>query len=153
MRCLDKRFGTWVDFVAANVVVDSALTTLLAAAVDSPFEPLRQRGRKIVQEEAAHWVHGTGWLRRMAREGGKPDLEQALAGVWDDAFTWFGQHDDPTLASLAHAGLVAEGPDALRKRLKARLAPVLESAELGADLLERRLPLDRWDPTARRLSS
>src|SRR5947209_18523574 len=59
VACLDQRFGGWVDFIAANVVVDSAFTTLLAAAGDSPYEPLRQRARKIVQEEAAHWVHGT----------------------------------------------------------------------------------------------
>jgi phenylacetate-CoA oxygenase PaaI subunit len=148
MRCLDQRFGGWVDFVAVNVVVDSALTTLLASATDSAYEPLRQRARKIVQEEAAHWVHGAGWLRRLARES-RP-LEAAFGAVWDDAFTWFGQPDDPTLAPLVAAGLLAEGPDVLRARLEARLAPALESAGL-ARLLERRLPWDGWDPQARRL--
>lgn len=150
MRCLDERFGGWVDFVAANVVVDTALTTLLASATESAYEPLRQRARKIVQEEAAHWVHGNGWLRRLAREGGQAGLERALGHVWDDALTWFGQPDDPTLAPLVSAGLLAEGPDALRARLTAKLSPVLDQAGLGS-LVQRSLPWDRWDPVARRL--
>jgi len=150
MRCLDQRFGGWVDFVATNVVVDSALSTLLASATESAYEPLRQRARKIVQEEAAHWVHGNGWLRRLAREGGEPDLQRALTDVWDDAFTWFGQADDPTLAPLVSAGLLAEGPNALRGRLTARLSPVLDQAGLSS-LVQRPLPWERWDPTARRL--
>jgi phenylacetate-CoA oxygenase PaaI subunit len=133
MRCLDERFGGWIDFVAANVVVDTAMTTLLASAVDSPYEPLRQRARKIVQEEATHWVHGAGWLRRLADR-----MDAPLAAVWDDAFTWFGQPDDPALGPLVAGGLLAEGPDALRARLKTRLAPLLEAASLTS-LLERPL--------------
>ena len=147
VACLDRRFGAWADFVAANVLVDTALTTLFAAGVDSPYEPLRQRARKIVQEEAAHWVHGSGWLRRLA---GSPRIETAFASMWDDALTWFGRADDPTLAPLAAAGLLAEGPDDLRHRLRSRLQPLLEETGL-AGLLDRPLPWRRWDPAARRL--
>jgi phenylacetate-CoA oxygenase PaaI subunit len=150
MRCLDQRFDGWVDFVAANVVVDTAVTTLLASATESAYEPLRQRARKIVHEESAHWIHGSGWLRRLAREGSRSGLERALGDVWDDAFTWFGQSDDPTLAPLVSAGVLAEGPDALRERLTARLTPALDQAGLSW-LIQRPLPWDRWDPTARRL--
>src|ERR671939_1291416 len=32
MACLDRQFGAWADFIAANVLVDTALTTLLGAA-------------------------------------------------------------------------------------------------------------------------
>src|SRR6266851_2761581 len=85
MRCLDQRFSTWSDFLAANLVVDTALTVLVSAATESAYEPLRQRARKIVQEEAGHWVHGAGWLRRSPA-----GLSRSLAGMWDDAFTWFG---------------------------------------------------------------
>jgi 1,2-phenylacetyl-CoA epoxidase catalytic subunit len=150
MRCLDQRFGGWLDFVATNVVVDTALTTLLASATESGYEPLRQRARKIVQEEAAHWVHGAGWLRRLARDGGQSGLERALGEVWDHAFTWFGPPDDPSLAPLVSAGLLAEGPDALRARLTARLSPALDQAGLSS-LVQRPLPWNRWDPAARRL--
>lgn len=149
MRCLDARFGTWSDFVAANLVVDSTMTTLLAAAVDASYEPLRQRARKIQQEEAAHWVHAAGWLRRTSAN--RAELGAALANVWDDAFTWFGQADDVVIAPLSAAGLLAADPDGLRKKLSARLEPVLDEIGVGEPLLARQLPWDRWDRTARRL--
>jgi 1,2-phenylacetyl-CoA epoxidase catalytic subunit len=147
MACLDARFATWADFVAANLVVDQALTTLLGAAVESPYEPLRQRARKIVQEEAAHAVHAQGWLRH-------PGLGPAVARVWDHAFAWFGAHDDPVLGPLAAAGLLAQGPDQLRATLRTRLEPALRQLpDLGAALLAREVPLvpSRWDAAARRL--
>src|SRR5919202_3839932 len=56
MACLDAPFASWSDFIAANLIVDTALTTLLASAVDSSYEHLRQRARKILAEEGAHWV-------------------------------------------------------------------------------------------------
>jgi 1,2-phenylacetyl-CoA epoxidase catalytic subunit len=149
LACLDRSFATWSNFLAANVLVDSALTTLLSAAVDSPYEPLRQRARKIQQEEVGHWVHGAGWLRR-PRES-HAALADALGLMWDDAFTWFGQPDDPVLAPLAKAGLIADSPDALRRNLRARLEPVLDQANIGEPLFARQLPWTRWDPVARRL--
>jgi phenylacetate-CoA oxygenase PaaI subunit len=148
VRSLDLPFGGWVDFVAANLVLDSALTTLLSSAVDSGYEPLRQRARKIQQEEAAHWVHAVGWLRRL---GTTAAMRTALERVWDDAFSWFGRSDDPTLGPLAEAGLLYEGPDSLRRALGVRLAPVLDEAGLAESLLARELPWARWDPIGRRL--
>jgi len=149
MRCLDRQFGTWCDFLAANLVVDSALTTLLAAAIDSPYEPLRQRARKIQQEEAGHWVHAAGWVRRMSHS--RRDLATALANVWDDAFTWFGQPDDAVAGALHTGRVLAEGPDGLRKRLRGKLEPLLDEADLGEPLFVRQLPWERWNASARRL--
>jgi phenylacetate-CoA oxygenase PaaI subunit len=147
MRCLDQRFRLWADFVAVNLVVDTALTVLLEAAVDSPYEPLRQRARKIQQEETGHWVHATGWLRRVESTA----LGPALRKVWDDAFTWFGAADDPVIRPLANAGVLAAAPEALRKQLRGRLEPVLDEVGLAEPLLARTLPWHRWDATARRL--
>jgi phenylacetate-CoA oxygenase PaaI subunit len=151
MACLDRQFGSWADFIAANVLVDSALTTLLGAATESSYEPLRQRARKILQEEAGHWVHGSGWLQRMAASSAAAETAAALARMWDGAFTWLGQPEDPTLAPLVERGLLAEGPDRLRAKLRARLAPLLEAAGLAEPLLGRRLPWERWNAQARRL--
>jgi phenylacetate-CoA oxygenase PaaI subunit len=149
MRCLEHSFAAWTEFVAANLVVDSAMTVLLSAAVDSDYEPLRQRARKIQQEEASHWVHAAGWLRRLPAAS----VAAALSSMWDDAFTWFGQSDDPTLAPLSEAGLLASAPDALRRTLRARLEPVLDEVGIAEPLLARSLPWERWDPLARRLQA
>jgi phenylacetate-CoA oxygenase PaaI subunit len=148
MACLDRPFQTWSDFLAANLLVDSALTTLLDAAQDSPYEPLRQRARKILQEEAGHWVHAAGWLRRLHAA----DLDSAIGSVWDDAFTWFGQPDDPVVSPLVTAGLLSHGPDHLRSTLRARLEDVLAPVQ-AESLLSRPLPWNRWNPEARKLSS
>jgi phenylacetate-CoA oxygenase PaaI subunit len=153
MACLDAPFGAWSDFVAANLLVDTTLTTLFEAAIESPYEPLRQRARKILQEEQAHWVHAEGWTRRMAAdEPARPTLVASLAAMWDDALTWFGRADDPLFGQLQRNGVLSAGPDALRERLRARVAPVLEATGLAAGLLGRDLPWDRWDAQARRLA-
>jgi 1,2-phenylacetyl-CoA epoxidase catalytic subunit len=149
MRCLDQPFRTWPEFVSVNLLVDGAMTTLLSAAVNSPYEPLRQRARKIQQEEAGHWVHAAGWLRRHANA--EHELDSALASVWDDAFTWFGHEDDPVITPLHQAGILSEGAEGLRKKLRGRLEPLLHESNLAEPLLVRKLPWDSWDPERRRL--
>ena len=152
MACLDAAFAGWHQFVAANFLVDTALTTLLEGATESAYEPLRQRARKILQEEDAHWAHAEGWVRRLADDAAlRPGLAGCLAGMWDDAFSWFGHPDDAVLGELTRADLLAAGPDALRERLRARVGPVLDAVGLADDLLRRELPWGRWEPTARRL--
>jgi phenylacetate-CoA oxygenase PaaI subunit len=176
MACLDRPFEVWSDFVAANLVVDTALTTLLEAALDSPYEPLRQRARKIVQEEDAHWMHVEGWVPRLAAAPEtRASLLAGLQAMWEDAFTWFGLPDDPVLDQLTRAGLLAWPPDELREQLRSRLCPLLEAAGLAdefdacsgveapglgglgqqagltAELIDRSLPWELWDPQRRRL--
>ncbi len=141
---LDQRFNRWADYIAANVVLDTAFTVLFDAASDSSYEPLRQRARKIVQEESTHWVHGSGWLRRI------PDALSSLEAVWDHALTWFGQEDDPCLAALAQAGLLSHAPEQLREALRDRLQPLLQDVT-AERLLDRQLPWNHWDPKRRRL--
>jgi phenylacetate-CoA oxygenase PaaI subunit len=127
MACLDRRFDAWADYIAANVLVDTALTTLLSAAVDSTYEPLRQRARKIVHEEAAHWVHGSGWLRRLAATEA---MQAALARMWHDAFNWLDAADD----ALVKSRIVSAEPETLRVSLRERLAPLLPPSPPGRGL-------------------
>jgi phenylacetate-CoA oxygenase PaaI subunit len=152
MACLDQKFESWHDFIAVNLLVDTALTTLLESATDSAYEPLRQRARKIVQEEAAHWEHATGWAQRLAADQrSRATLMSSLQALWDDAFTWFGQQDDPATETLRSAGLIASDPDECRNLLRARLSPVLTEIGLGELLARPMLPWQRWDSVARRL--
>src|SRR5574340_154899 len=61
LASLDQEFQGWSDFVATNFLLDTALTTFFATAQQSSYEPLRQRARKIVQEERIHFMHADGW--------------------------------------------------------------------------------------------
>jgi phenylacetate-CoA oxygenase PaaI subunit len=152
---LDRPFRTWGELIAASAVADTAFSVLLGAATETAYEPLRQRARKILQEEEAHWIHARGWLRRLATdELHVTNLAGALGRAWESAATWLGRSDDPVMATLAASGILSAGPDQLRSTLRARLAPTLESggpALLG--VLDRPLPWDRWSESERRLAS
>src|SRR5579885_2856381 len=43
MAALDADFGGWQDFVAANFLIDTAITQIFEAGVGSSFEPLAGR--------------------------------------------------------------------------------------------------------------
>ena len=164
LSCLREPFGGWEDFVAANVLIDNALTLVFEAGKDSTFEPLAGRSRKVLQEERMHAQHGDGWVRRMAREGGaaRESEQQALRRMWDEVFCWFGPSgaDDPADDPLAAAGVLDATPDALRARFLDLLGPTLGT--VGFDLPLRRagehwelaepLPWDRWDASTYQLA-
>jgi phenylacetate-CoA oxygenase PaaI subunit len=156
LACLSEPFGGWEDFVAANVMIDNALTLVFEAGKDSTFEPLAGRSRKVLQEERMHAQHGEGWVRRMAREGGavRESQQQALRRIWDEVFCWFGPSgvSDPLKAS----SVLDATPDELRARFLAVIGPML--GMVGFDLPLRRvgkhweltepLPWDRWNATS-----
>ncbi|HEY1389639.1 MAG TPA: Phenylacetic acid catabolic protein [Ktedonobacterales bacterium] len=156
LACLGEPFGGWEDFVAANVMIDNALTVVFEAGKDSTFEPLAGRSRKVLQEERMHAQHGEGWVRRMAREGGaaREAQQQALRRVWDEVFCWFGPSDSSGEGEpLKTTGVLDATPDELRARFLAVIGPMLGT--VGFDLPLRRvgdrweltepLPWDRWD--------
>jgi phenylacetate-CoA oxygenase PaaI subunit len=161
---LDAPFGGWSDFVAANFLLDTALTVLFEAARDSSYEPLRGRARKVLQEERVHELHGQGWVRRLAKAGGgvPADLSAALARMWAETLCWFGPPDDAGMAALRDDGVLDAPPDELRARLLGRIGPMLVQTELAEPLgltrdgkrwvLTAPLPWDEWHATTRRLA-
>ncbi|HEY0752801.1 MAG TPA: Phenylacetic acid catabolic protein [Ktedonobacteraceae bacterium] len=165
MATLDEDFASWCDFVATNFLVDTALTIFFEAAQDSSYEPLRQRARKILQEEQLHFVHGEGWVRRLVRAGGavRARLLSSLQRFWDETLCWFGPADDPTLAQLRSAGIINATPAQLRSRYLLKIMPILCSLELDGALPvsfnatsqtwepSQELPWQRWNAASRRL--
>lgn len=150
---LAHSFMGWPDFVAANFLFDPAMTLVFAAAQHSTYEPLAGRSRKVMQEERRHALHGEGWVRQLARDGGavRAALEHSLRRVWAEALCWLGPAGvaDPLVA----AGVLDAAPDALRERLLALVGPVVEDegvhlplrrAGKGWELTEP-LPWERWD--------
>ncbi|HEY6405902.1 MAG TPA: Phenylacetic acid catabolic protein [Ktedonobacteraceae bacterium] len=162
---LDDDFQGWSDFVATNFLFDSALTTFFEAAQQSSYEPLRQRARKIVQEERIHEMHGEGWVRRLAKAGGavRAALVAALERLWDETLCWFGPNDDAAMQQLFREGIIDATPDELRSRYLKRVMPTLQSLGIevaasfngGSKQWEVRgeLPWVEWDAVGRRLRS
>lgn len=163
LATLDKDFASWCDFVATNFLVDAALTTFFEAAQHSSYDPLRQRARKIVQEEQLHFIHGEGWVRRLARAGGavRKTLIASLQRFWDETLCWFGPTDDPTMLQLRHDDIIDATPDELRERYLQKVAPILQTLEIEFPIafnldtkhweVAQALPWESWLPVSRRL--
>ena len=151
-RLLDDPFAAWADFVAANALFDGALTTLVAALVESSYAPLRGRAKKIVEEERYHAAHGNGWLRRLGQcpGGARLAIEEAVASIWAETLCLFGPDDDPLLNALQQAGVVDAPPRELRARFLERMQTVFAQAGLALPSASN-LPWARWDGLRRRL--
>jgi len=152
VKCLDQEFRSWHDFVAANFVLDTAFTVLMEAAAGGRFVPLGQRANKVVLEEATHWAHAEGWVRRLASGAdSRAALAAALQGAWPHALAWYGAPEDALTRTLADASVLAADSDALRGRLVDRVRPALEAGGLMGALLEVPVRWEHWDPATRRL--
>jgi phenylacetate-CoA oxygenase PaaI subunit len=165
LRFLDQDFAGWTDFVATNFLLDTALTTFFEAAQNSSYDPLRQRARKIMQEEQIHWMHGEGWIKRLAKAGGavRAALVQSLTALWAETLCWFGPNDDPVMQRLYLEGIIDATPDELRHRFLAKVVPTLNSVGIDVPVTfnastkhysqAQPLPWDRWDATGRRFTA
>ena len=148
---------------ATNFLFDSALTTFFEAAQQSSYEPLRQRARKIVQEERIHAIHGEGWLRRLAKVGGavRASMLASLERLWNETLCWFGPEDDPIMRQLYREGIIDATPDELRRRYLKKIMPTLQGLDIEVPVvfsasdkqweLSGVLPWERWDGVGRRL--
>lgn len=158
---LRRPFPTWPHLIVANVVVDQALGLVIETALDSRYLPLRQRARKIIEEERYHRIHGQGWFLHLAAEG--PAMRERLAGivgeVWEDALCWFGPDRGGALELLVAAGILAGAGETVRERFLDAVAPLLHEAAVAAPVrfdrgrwtLVGSLPWEAWDETARRV--
>jgi phenylacetate-CoA oxygenase PaaI subunit len=159
---LDHDFQGWADFVATNFLLETAITTFFEAAQNSSYEPLRQRARKIVQEERIHEMHADGWVRRLAKAGGavRATLVASLMRLWDETLCWFGPNDDPNMQQLYSEGIIDATPDELRSRYLQKIMPTLSGLEINVPVffnvdtkrweLRQSLPWSSWDAVARR---
>lgn len=141
----------WASVIAANLVVDGVLTTLVASARESSIESLAQRARKILQEEGAHRRHAEAWARRIlgAGAGDRELLLTRISEMWADASRWPGPDDDPGYREAVVRGMLSEGPAEVRTRVREWLAALLR--EHGAEItLDEPTDWAGWDPERRR---
>jgi ring-1,2-phenylacetyl-CoA epoxidase subunit PaaA/ring-1,2-phenylacetyl-CoA epoxidase subunit PaaC len=158
---LDRPFETWPHAVAALLLVDGALTTMLEALAGGSYEALARRVPRMLDEEAFHAEFAEGRVRELVRlRDGRRRLQARVDASLPELLCWFGQPGERGVETLRERGLLARGGQELRQAYLDRVAPPLEEAgvELGHrwDRATRRwddgnLPWQRWNPLQRRL--
>ncbi len=158
---LGEPFPTWPHLIAANVLFDRALALVLETALQSRYLPLRQRARKIMEEEQYHAIHGQGWLLQLAGEGPalRGTLEQVVRAAWADTLCWFGPAGGGALRRLVELGVLREAGEPVRERFLGIAGPLLREggirapvrAEGGRWVPAEPLPWPAWDEQARRV--
>lgn len=164
IEVLDRPFEGWLDFVAANALVDAALLVQLEAFGQSSLASLRRLVPKLCQEEAFHVQHAKGWVTQLAHanERAKAELEKAMKRIWSTVLCWFGPQEDSVGRALIEGGIQDVDGEGLRARWLERVGPVLEAAGLdlpvsndaitGQWILSTELSWKGWDPHFRRFT-
>ncbi len=158
---LDASFPTWAHLIVANVLLDQALSLVLETALDSRYLPLRQRARKIIEEEQYHAIHGQGWLSQLSAEGPavRRELAQIVSQVWVDALCWFGPDRGGALAPLVELGVLHDSGEPARARFLGVIGPIFRDSDIAVPLrldgtrwtLTEPLPWQAWDERGRRV--
>jgi 1,2-phenylacetyl-CoA epoxidase catalytic subunit len=130
---LDRPWSGWPQFIAANVVLDTAFSLMIEALASGNVEVLRTRLKKMLQEERYHFLHGRSWMK-------EAEATQAIGEAWKEAVEWFGP-EGSDVDELQRAGAVSLTVKQLRDRLRERLQRP-----------EPRLRIEwrAWDPGRRR---
>ncbi len=153
LRALDEPFRSWSEFVAANFLVDTALTVMFEAAYDSSYDDLRNRARRIVGEEGIHWLHGKAWVQRLATAGAGShrSLSDSLSRIWAETAMWFGPESDAEIEELRRRTVLDRDSEQLRSAYLERVLPVMDTSAIATPMGMADLPWDRWDGERRRL--
>lgn len=159
---LDEGFGSWADFIACMLLVDTALTAQYAALVGSRYAPVQNRVQKMLDEERFHFQYATGWARRIASVAElRDEFAASLARYLPAALAWTGDDSAPGLRRLVEDGLVTGDASSVRDRVLGKIGPVLEETGFAEGLgITRRdggafsygaaLSWDGWDEATRR---
>ena len=147
---LDRPFDDWAAFVAAVVLVDASLASLMEGLAAGVYEAAGARIPKMLSEEEFHQDLGRAWYRRIAGSSGegRARLREATEAFLPDVFASL-DTADPAFRALVEEGLTRPGGE-LREDFLRRVGPLV--AELGVDPDEVEVPRDEWDPERRRLS-
>lgn len=144
VAALDEELPDWAAVVAAMVLVDGGISSVLRSFASGAFEPARNRVPKMLAEEEFHVSLGAAWYKRLAAAGGeaKDLLTAATHSMLPTMVAWVGA-DDAGSRALVEAG-VLEGRES---RLAAFADRVGELTRLvGVDIDSVEASAD-WDET------
>lgn len=107
---LDSVIGDWAGLVAANYVVDLAVTRLVHAMRGSTFKPIRMSVEKMIDEERYHVHHGQGWFRTLANrnEETRAATQKQMCAALGTVAVWFGPEGSDEDTALVDAGIQAK---------------------------------------------
>jgi ring-1,2-phenylacetyl-CoA epoxidase subunit PaaC len=132
---LDAGFGSWADFIATILLIDTSLAIQYGALLESRYAPAHNRVQKMLDEERFHFQYAAGWTRRMAATPGvRDELAASLARYLPQALQWLGDDNGAASKRLVEERLVSADPSTLRDRVLARIGPVLLDAGLAEQL-------------------
>ena len=127
---LDRDVASWEEFLALNFLWDTALSVQFEMLIESRYEPIHYKVRKLLEEERFHFDHGQGWTSRLlSAEGGRRALAEAFGAAWNACLCWFGAEDDPLVSTLAGHGIVSGGAAGARARWLERVGSL--ASEVG----------------------
>jgi len=155
---LDCDVSSWPELLALNFLWDTAISVQVEMLVESCFEPIHYKVRKLLEEERFHFDHGSGWTSRlMTSNEGKDALGKAFAAAWNACLRWFGPENDPLIEALVEGGIVSTGADCARTRWLNRVGPTV--GDLGLVYTEKSEWVSEpvpdwngWSPVRRRAS-
>lgn len=151
---LDRPIPDWPGVVAANYVVDLAITCVLHAMKDSAFKPLGMSIGKMLDEERYHIHHGRGWLRTLATKGDaeREAVESSVSRALAAAIEWFGPESEEEDDLLVSTGIKAQSNAAVRDNLIADIEHT--AAALGMQVRVNPVKdFEGWHPSSRRADS
>lgn len=141
---LNHELKDWSEFVAANYIVDLALTTLLYSMKNSTFQPLHMSLEKMIQEERYHIHHGQGWFRTLAQKSKatKKALEANAQKAVATVVEWFGPPDSVDDQVLVENGIKSDTNDTILNHFLSEISSFAKS--LKVDLALSQENNNRW---------
>ncbi|HEY7462137.1 MAG TPA: Phenylacetic acid catabolic protein [Gemmatimonadota bacterium] len=161
---LDRTFGSWADLVAANALVDLAVTLEIAAFRGSSLGALRRVVDKLIQEEKFHDEHARAWFQLASAHSSesRASIAHATRAALPAVLAFFGDpasnHDRELLAT----GIKTRPDAAVREDFLARLGRLARQAGFAAGAMSpggelwgetERIDWRAWDADRRRTVS
>ncbi|HEX9653036.1 MAG TPA: Phenylacetic acid catabolic protein [bacterium] len=161
---LDHEIKDWSDFVAANYLVDLAITTILFSMKESSFQPLHMSLAKMLQEERYHIHHGQGWFRTLAQKNArtKKAIAKSAQAALAKIVEWFGPQNSEEDRLLLEAGIKAEPNAVILGSFLNEVAAVAENLKLDLGLtkgrgknwkFQHKVKWNGWNPKTRRIDN
>lgn len=158
---LDEEIQDWSEFVAANYVVDLALTSLLYSMRKSSFKPLHMSLEKMLQEERYHVHHGQGWFRTLAKRSKetKTAVEKNAQIALRSVVEWFGPTGSEQDAELVEAEIKSDLNSSILQGFLGELGKLADDLDMDLALvksdgdnweIKKPTSWDGWNPTTRR---